>query len=474
MNDPTSSVADGVESDNTAFVLSRLTLAIGVLGCAFLWFFLKGTVCGPSLWSTTGSPGIMPPASAPRCACCTIPFIHIPSPEAKSTPDKVIQASLAQFRNELFQAMQGLSLALETALELEKEHTIPMAVRLSTKLQGRIDRFAECLEKDEQTLEALLSKGFDPVLALPQSTHARERTKTKQSTNSKRSAQSTSFQFTRPANNTRFLNNKHPIHDNAYDSAGQVVAHLVRDWTILGAKVRHRLYDWCVEQLNNIFSTKKETPIKVLIPGAGLGRLAYEVASQLGARYSVEANELSPVMAAAAHAILQQRLRGTVHPFLLDRLSNEVESERRFDCVDFPDINLQHNVIAGASLSLSFTIGDFSLYYDLRPNAFGAIITCFFLDTAPNIYEYLALIHRLLHPGGVWINVGPLQWHLNALLFPASDELRDLITQAFGFRIVHWSMDSELIPYRDWDDDSFIRTTNIDGYRPLRFVAIKA
>ena len=40
-------------------------------------------------------------------------------------------------------------------------------------------------------------------------------------------------------------------------------------------------------------------------------------------------------------------------------------------------------------------------------------VSCFFVDTAPNVLEYLLLIYRLLRPGGVWINLGPLQWHWN-------------------------------------------------------------
>ena len=33
-------------------------------------------------------------------------------------------------------------------------------------------------------------------------------------------------------------------------------------------------------------------------------------------------------------------------------------------------------------------------------------VTCFFLDTARNVVEYLQTIHGLLKPGGLWINCG--------------------------------------------------------------------
>ena len=35
-----------------------------------------------------------------------------------------------------------------------------------------------------------------------------------------------------------------------------------------------------------------------------------------------------------------------------------------------------------------------------------AVVTCFFIDTAHNIVEYLEIIYKVLKPGGVWINLG--------------------------------------------------------------------
>jgi hypothetical protein len=43
--------------------------------------------------------------------------------------------------------------------------------------------------------------------------------------------------------------------------------------------------------------------------------------------------------------------------------------------------------------------------------SFDAVVTCFFIDTAHNILEYLEVIHGVLKPGGVWIHLGPLLWH---------------------------------------------------------------
>jgi carnosine N-methyltransferase len=43
--------------------------------------------------------------------------------------------------------------------------------------------------------------------------------------------------------------------------------------------------------------------------------------------------------------------------------------------------------------------------------SFDAVVTCFFIDTAHNILEYLEVIHSVLRPGGLWVHLGPLLWH---------------------------------------------------------------
>jgi carnosine N-methyltransferase len=37
---------------------------------------------------------------------------------------------------------------------------------------------------------------------------------------------------------------------------------------------------------------------------------------------------------------------------------------------------------------------------------FDCVVTCFFIDTAKNIVQYLEIIYDLLKPGGYWINFG--------------------------------------------------------------------
>lgn len=38
------------------------------------------------------------------------------------------------------------------------------------------------------------------------------------------------------------------------------------------------------------------------------------------------------------------------------------------------------------------------------------VATCFFIDTAHNVLEYMETIWKILKPGGVWINLGEWEW----------------------------------------------------------------
>lgn len=47
----------------------------------------------------------------------------------------------------------------------------------------------------------------------------------------------------------------------------------------------------------------------------------------------------------------------------------------------------------------------------LRSETYDCVVTCFFIDTAPVVFEYIDVIYRVLKPGGFWINLGPLLYH---------------------------------------------------------------
>ncbi|GBP71907.1 Carnosine N-methyltransferase [Eumeta japonica] len=93
-----------------------------------------------------------------------------------------------------------------------------------------------------------------------------------------------------------------------------------------------------------------------------------------------------------------------------------------------------------SSANFSMAAGDFLKVYT-EPDEWDCVATCFFIDCAPNVIEFVESIYNILRPGGFWINLGPLLYHYSDIqcsedtIEPPYDILRDIITDV-GFVIV--------------------------------------
>jgi len=106
----------------------------------------------------------------------------------------------------------------------------------------------------------------------------------------------------------------------------------------------------------------------------------------------------------------------TIYPYV-HSFSNIPNRDALLRSVDIPDVR-PSDIPENAKFSL--VAGDFEEIYgtdeekdpdDPSAGIWDAVLTCFFIDTAKNIVNYLRIIHKILAPGGVWINIGPLLWH---------------------------------------------------------------
>ncbi|CAM9755380.1 unnamed protein product [Hapterophycus canaliculatus] len=128
-------------------------------------------------------------------------------------------------------------------------------------------------------------------------------------------------------------------------------------------------------------------------------------------------------------------------------------------------------VLERASGRLSFQAGEFSATYGgvggPYEGAFDAVVTSFFVDTAPNVVQYVATIRRALRPGGVWINCGPLHWHDHSALALSLDEMLVLVAGS-GFRM---ERAKQLPPsaYRVQDGAGSLR---VEEFSPVFWVAV--
>jgi carnosine N-methyltransferase len=218
----------------------------------------------------------------------------------------------------------------------------------------------------------------------------------------------------------------------------------VRDWSVEGRPEREACYTPILEALERTFPNPMgRASINVLVPGAGLSRLVYEIFTR---GFSSQGSEFSHHMLIAGSFVLnhiEAKNEFTIYPFV-HHICNNRTREDMLRPILIPDVAPMQET----SSTLRFPLGDFSMcagefleVYN-KPTEVGAwqaVATCFFIDTAHNIFEYIETIARLLVVGGIWLNVGPLLWHFADQLQERSVELAWLDVRAavtaHGFEI---------------------------------------
>ncbi|KAF9434261.1 serine/threonine protein kinase, CMGC group [Entomortierella beljakovae] len=203
------------------------------------------------------------------------------------------------------------------------------------------------------------------------------------------------------------------------------IKQFVRDWSAGGKSERDAIYEPILKELEDRFAKvpiERRGNIHVLVPGSGLGRLAFDIAHR---GFSAQGNEFSYYMLLASNFILNKTTRVNqykIYPYV-HSFSNIVRSDDVLTEALIPDVN-PRKIPAGTDFSM--VAGDFLEVYGLEEENFGkwdAVVTCFFIDTAKNIVSYLETIYKILKTGGVWINAGPLLWHFENTANEISIEL---------------------------------------------------
>ena len=358
---------------------------------------------------------------------------------------------------------------------------------MAREIREKRAKLAEILEYDGFVLESMLHP-FPIVNALTSSTMDGRETATVCNVVETEETFSTSTRWVLKsrARSGRDEKNRKML-SSTYSSAVSVITHLARDWTETGDLIRQSHYGWFLRELISFHANNNIHGQRVLVPGAGLGRLAHEIASVV---YTVEANDCSIVMAAVAYQMLNSNNNRHddnvigLHPFATDPFVNEVNSSLRYKKVriemnDPPLVLVTAEQKPSSSLYFSYVrCGRFCVHVFLAISTRCIRQCCdMFLPRHSNeyIYEYISTIRNVLKPGGVWLNLGPVQWHENALIRPTSDELRTLIQNVFEFHVRFWQVDVEPMNYRTHEEkEEESRSTRYDGYRPLKFIAVKS
>ncbi|CAL5866951.1 uncharacterized protein PFLUO_LOCUS1163 [Penicillium psychrofluorescens] len=207
------------------------------------------------------------------------------------------------------------------------------------------------------------------------------------------------------------------------NKAHSTIRQFYRDWSAEGQPERDVCYGPVLDDLRTEFETQRNTDeqIRVLVPGAGLGRLVFDICM---AGYAAEGNEISYHQLLASSWVLNHTEGPQKHPLFPFALqfSNLQSRAQQLRCIAIPDIHpgtaMAQATAASATAfqppgAMSMSAADFVVLYTQPTNqaAFHAVATVFFIDTAPNLIRYVEAIRHCLRPGGLWINVGPLLWH---------------------------------------------------------------
>ncbi|KAK6369861.1 hypothetical protein LTS17_009311 [Exophiala oligosperma] len=158
----------------------------------------------------------------------------------------------------------------------------------------------------------------------------------------------------------------------------------------------------------------------LLLPGAGLGRLLFELCR---AGYDATGNEISYHQLLASNFILNcaaHEDQYSIYPFattFTNVTSRKSQQLRRHTVPDVhPATAMQDRIDRSLPVGeMNMTAGDFILSYSTPgcTGAFDGVVSVFFIDTAPNLIRYIETVRNCLAPNGVWINLGPLLWHFD-------------------------------------------------------------
>lgn len=206
--------------------------------------------------------------------------------------------------------------------------------------------------------------------------------------------------------------------------------HYVRDWSDDGLHERGPTFNPILETIKEHFpdrATRKEGPVTVMIPGQGLGRLPHDVAS-LG-NMEVTSNEYSYYMNLAYRYIETLSTPNSVkfYPYV-DWWSYQPVPAERIAEVAIPDIPVNASNVLMCE-------GDFMHIFDHQTAHYDVVVTLFFIDTAKNSLDYIDNINRLLKPGGLWINLGPLLYGTNPTMQLSLEEMVQ-VSETMGFKFL--------------------------------------
>lgn len=178
---------------------------------------------------------------------------------------------------------------------------------------------------------------------------------------------------------------------------------LTADWSDGGKEWRDLTYKPVIDAVIAASNDEVDNDdFTILVPGAGCGRLAWEIAKATGC--IVQGCEGDYAQLFLANFALNSTSPGDaiIFPNALKIGGGDVEVFEHL-----PDVDT--NNLPGDENLLSMCAGNFMTLYNVQAQ-WNCVATCMFLQRCDNIMQVINRIAHILRVGGVWINHGTLNY----------------------------------------------------------------
>lgn len=219
---------------------------------------------------------------------------------------------------------------------------------------------------------------------------------------------------------------------NNYYRVVEGLCHYARDWSVEPCDEVTPLLNYIKDQCKE-FNDKNTVAI---VPGSGLGKVAHTLAQDMSfsSVHAVEFSWLMVLMNEFVYTKVDEK-NVNVYPYL-HTYSNHVTLNDQTR-----PVSISHSLEKPNNLSIhtaDFTKFNIANHLQSDESADNLVfVTCFFLDTAENLIEYLQAINRLssqFKGKKKWINLGPLKYGTAAKIEISDEELKTLV-KSMGWKI---------------------------------------
>lgn len=186
---------------------------------------------------------------------------------------------------------------------------------------------------------------------------------------------------------------------------------LAKDWSADGAQQRAIYYHPLIEAVQHAYdeAVRASTSLtrnnfRVLVPGAGAGRLPWELVRR---GFMVEGCEASSSALLVGNYVLNNCTPDdaiTVYPFVHEH-SNVRSREQVVRAVHVPDVNPKD---IPPETDFSIRAGSFVEAYDGQDGTWDAVVSCMAFDLGESVISHVRRVSQVLKPGGTWAFVGPM------------------------------------------------------------------